>query len=465
MGQIVVKFDNKLKQSEIVVPLLRSSEEEAGKDYIKNQPQIQQSSVFGIKSPLISINNVVIDFDAVVEFSLKSVGPLPSLTMVVTDRFGLIKTFDNPGSDNEIRVEILPQFDNAYKKISLTFYISSIRIAQNNVINLTGTYKLPALHSSNFKSFGKKNTYDLFSDVANETQLGFASNIEGSQDERYIYCDNKSYIELLSREIMHSGSDYQVLDFWVDFWNNLNLVDIYERYNTIDPDSEMMVWVSHHIDENREGEKIKPIQLNATLTNHPSAQATELFSPKYDVKNKTGSQLTQGTDKLYAAYSLENFEYTDRLLQDGDVHKDIFTRYEYLGEVYGGYDYLFAEKARQALIQKINSESIEVTTNTPLLGLMRGGKVNFAWYINDSNLDMKTETLQNENQLNDIQPNVPMDTDGEEGADNFKLDKVVSGQYLITSCNIKFSNYKWEYILTLNRPAKDKPNYIKDENK
>ena len=267
---------------------------------------------------------------------------------------------------------------------------------------------------------------------------------------------------MLSREITHSVTDYQVLDFWIDFWNNLNLVDIYERYNSIDPDSELMIWVSHHIDENREGGEIKPIQLNATLTNHPSAQATELFTPKYDVKNKTGSQLSRGTDKLYACYSLNNQEYTDRLMQDGDVHKDIFTRYEYLGEVYGDYDYLFAEKARQALIQKINSESIEVTTNTPILGLMRGGKVNFAWYVNDSILDMKTESLQSEKQLNDIQTNVPMDTEGEEGADNFKLDKVVSGQYLITACNIKFSNYKWEFILTLNRPAKDKPNYIKN---
>jgi hypothetical protein len=33
-----------------------------------------------------------------------------------------------------------------------------------------------------------------------------------------------------------------MLDYWVDFWNNLNLVDVWERYTTVEPDENIKVW-------------------------------------------------------------------------------------------------------------------------------------------------------------------------------------------------------------------------------
>ena len=120
MGQIFVEFDNTLKQSEIVVPLVASSKEEAGDAVENNKVEIQQTSVFGIQSPLIAIDNVVIDFNDISYFSLKSDGVLPELSMIVLDKYDLISSIDTPGMDNEVRVQILPQFDNAYKKIEGT---------------------------------------------------------------------------------------------------------------------------------------------------------------------------------------------------------------------------------------------------------------------------------------------------------------------------------------------------------
>ena len=148
------------------------------------------------------------------------------------------------------------------------------------------------------------------------------------------------------------------------------------------------------------------------------------------------------------------------MIQDSDVKRDVFERYEYLGEVYGDYDYLFAEKMRAAFIQKINSESIEVTLTTPMLGLMRGHKVNVAWYVNDSYYDIKTNNLNKSQVLSDIQPEIPITSESTTDTDHFILDETVSGQYLITGCNMKFSRGKWEYTLTLNRP--NKPKYLKE---
>lgn len=465
MAQIKVKFDNNIKQSDIIVPLMHSSVEESGKNYVDNQPEIQQTSVHGIMSPLIMINKIVIDFDSIIEFSLKSQGPLPTLTMIVRDKFNLVSTLNSPGVDNEVRVQILPQFEKAYKKINLTFYISNINISGGgSIINITGQYKLGNLQSSRFKAFGEISTFELFEQLAKETGLGFATNVEGSQDSRYIYCDNKSYVELMSKEIMHSGGKTQVYDYWVDFWNNINFADIKERYEAIDEDKDLTIWVSGQTGEVTEGNHVTPVETLALLNNHPTYNRLELAVKRYNVKNKLGSQLSQGTDKLYSIYDNNKLEYMDYLIQDGDVKKDIYTKYDYLGEVYGDYDYLLSEKKRVAFLQKINTESIEVVTSTPLFALMRGHKVNFAWYRNDSLLNDKISNLNDNGLINDVKINIPLeDTNPKETDDVFKLDKAVSGQYLITGCDIRFSNNNWEYILTLNKPASSKTNILKDE--
>ena len=113
MGKIYLEFENKLKQSDIVIPLTNSSTEEAGSDYVYNRTGFMQTSIYGILTPLIQINNIIVDFTDVNSFILKSTGPVPTVSLSVRDRYNLISSIDTPGSDNELRIQILPQFDNA----------------------------------------------------------------------------------------------------------------------------------------------------------------------------------------------------------------------------------------------------------------------------------------------------------------------------------------------------------------
>ena len=62
MSIIQVKFDHNLQQSDIIIPLTSSSKDEAKEAYTRNQSEIQQTHVYGIQSPLISVNSIVIDF-------------------------------------------------------------------------------------------------------------------------------------------------------------------------------------------------------------------------------------------------------------------------------------------------------------------------------------------------------------------------------------------------------------------
>ena len=465
MGQIKLEFDNTLTKSEIIMPILSVSEGEGANNDTSDMTDKSQLQVFGIQVPLIMINSTVIDFDAVSYFSLTSEGPLPSLTMTVEDRYGLIRNIDKPKNDNEVRIQILPRFDNAYKKVNLTFFISSISV-NGEYIRLTCSYKLPKLTSSKFETYGELNTYDMFKLAAEETGLGFATNIAAGSDTRYVYCDNRSLLSMLNNEIQYSGTENQVLDWWVDFWDNINLADIYERYKSTDADEDIQVWVTGQLNETQKDREINCIQVPAILNNHPGNEKSELYVSNYEIYNNPGMQMSMGSDKVYSIYEDDKDEYLDHLVQDGDIKQDIYTMYYYLGETYGGYNYLLQKELRTSFLQKINSDSIKITLNSPLLGLMRGHKVNFISYVNDDRLEGKMKDLEEAGVIDrNVESNVPL-ADFEITADSdngtFRIDKTVSGQYLITAMELIFDN-NWKYILTLNRPADIAPDIMKEE--
>lgn len=458
MSQITVEFDNTLEFSDIIMPLLSSSPAEGG-DGVRPSNDKLQTSVFGIQVPLISINSTVIDFDSVDYFSLSCEGTVPTLTMQVLDKYELMTNVDKPRQDNEVRIQILPRFDNAYKKINMTFHISSISVFGEHV-RLSCTYKVPKFISSRIEAMGELDTYSIFKKAATDTGLGFATNIAQGDDLRWVYCDNKSWQELLETEIQYSGKENQMLDWWIDFWNNINLVDIYERYNTIDKDEDMMIWIAGQLKEMDVDNEVEPQQVVASLHNHPGQSNSELFVSDCEIISNPGMQSSQGSDKVYSVYEDGKNEYIDYLIQDGDIKEDIFTKYYYLGEVYGDYNYILQKEIRNGILQKINSESLKITLKSPLLGVMRGHKVNFMKYVNDDMIENKMQLMEEAGAINrDVEGNIPLqdyelDENGMGGA--YRLDKSASGQYLVTGVNIVYEN-DWKYEITITRPACDTP--------
>ena len=312
--------------------------------------------------------------------------------------------------------------------------------------------------------------YELFKNIARETQLGFATNCGDTLDERYMYCDFTSYKDLLDEEIRLAKSDEtHIYDWWVDLWNNVNFVNIYERYNTIDPEEDMQIWVSGQPKTLIEGVTVEPHQVSAILNNLPSDGQLELKVDNYEIINKPGSQMSQGSDKVYSIYMEDLYEYKDTLIQDGDTKKDIFEHYEYLGEVYGEYNYLLAEVCRDAYLQKMGTESIKITLKTPLLALMRGHKVDFVWYINDAQYETRKTNFKNLGIINENIQTTPVLDDTVEGENlndlykEFTKDETISGQYMITAQDMTYENGQWYYELILNRPLSHKPKLINEE--
>lgn len=455
MSAIVVKFDHNLTLSDIEVPLKAPQDSEVGENSGGITAEAQ-TMIQGVCTPILAINNIVFEIEQILELTLYNNDRLPSIRAVVNDSEHMLGDLELPGRDNEIRLQILPPFDNAYKKIDLVFFIDSIHIKESEV-TVTGKYKVNDLYSSRFNSFGEINTYDLFETIAHDCKLGFATNCESNDlDKRFVYANNSSYNTLMNKQIRQSGDQTLVYDYWVDLWNNINLADIYERYNAKDPAEEMLVWLQKgypvHIQKD---DPIEPEQQIALINNHP-IETGPLKASAYRVVNNSGKATFSGTDQVYTYY--KNGEFVDTLVQDGNVKKDVFTKYEYLGENIGEYDYLAARSIRKSFLDIVTCNSIEVTIDFPSLALMRGHQCLFTWYEN--NYTTKT----NLQYMDDIESELPVDDqDQVYEPDSYIVNKQISGQYLIYGVVIDYNRGKWKQKLTLVRPQDQVHKYINAE--
>ena len=454
MAQITVKYDPTLEIEEIVEPMYAVSQNEmpgAGNSVI------QQTKVTGIVSPLIKVNNILILWNKVTRFELSSVGFLPELYFTFKDDLGFTKSLDQPGNDNLVLVQILPPFEDAYKKINLRFFIDNVSI-KGDKVSISAKYNVSLLYQDKLQSLGKLSTYNYIDKIASECGLGFATNIEGVEDERYIYLRNTNYLNSVNSEIKKSGTEKCILDTWIDFHNYIVLCDIFERYNAID--EELKIWTapSTVIDIENNGEPIMAKEEDAILSNSVGALNTQLYISDYIVNNEAGKNIRFGTDKVIQSYYIDKYEPTSLLIQDGDVKKDTFVKTIYMGEIFGEYDYFKNEYCRNAFLQKINTNTIEVSLQTPLLGLERGGRVNVMWY----DLNELVSSIKNEHQ---IETNIPESPYENKEDNQFTLNKQVSGQYLIIGTRIQYKGLDngWKYTLILSRPANQVNKYLSNE--
>jgi hypothetical protein len=435
---IEVKHDHKLQFPTIEVPK-HNEDEDDGAVIVK------QTNIEGVLVPLLRFNNITITFEMVNSMKL-TCNPVPTIEIEITDFLGLVKVLDTPGLDNILYLQILPPFDNAYKKIQLAFYVTNTNI-DGNIITLSGTYFVPKFFDSVMKPYGIISSYDLFDGISNEYSLGFCSNVDGTTDERYIYNPNRKVMDFMNREIEFSGEKEHVYTWWIDFWNNINFVDLYKEYNEICSDEDMQIWMFNNLKatDNDENEPYKQI---AAFTNSPAMVSSPLYISDYTPT----SQSSLVTDCNFEVFSMNNQEASSTVIQDGDVHNDIFMKYEYGGEVFGDFDYLSQKACRNMFLNKINSQCIEVITHIPILGLMKGGHVNVWWYDINS---IVAEAVENV----DVESNIDVPENNEDSDDidtSMVINKTISGQYYIIDIEYNYVGHmNWENKYILSRSAEN----------
>jgi len=406
---------------------------------------VDQTMVDGIVMPLIRLNNMSLNFAQVSFFELSSVEFVPRLRISIKDSEKIMKIFNKTEADNYIQVQILPPFDGAYRKINMVFYVVNHE-THGDRATFDCIYKAQGFRDSRLESFGELTTFELFEKIAGELGLGFVSNVKETHDKRWIYCDNCSFQDLIKREMDYSGTATEIFDSWIDFRNNLTLLDIYERQNTIDEN--LTIWTTRSkavAVSNEFGDINKPVKVPATLTNHYTMRSTPLYIARYEnIMNSEGSVIN-GTDEVSICYSFDNSAEDNMYLADGSIESDTTIKYKYVGEYFGTFNYLTQQRAVKKFKDKINKDCISVTLHTICLGLMRGDKVNIRWYEGSTTVN---DAVQKNNK--DYESNIPTgEDDPNSGYETQVINKAVSGQYLIKDIIISYKDATWNQKLTL----------------
>ena len=450
---IKVLRDPSLKKPKIEV--LHNTEQE-------KDTMVDQTKVFGTMVPLISVDGIAIDFSEVQTLRIENTfsTKLPTCTFSFLDSKGLFKNYYSTKA-HYIQIIILPPFDNAYKKINLVFEISKFNVDSSTIAEISGTgiYKCNELYDSRFEFLGSDiSTFELFNIISADTKLGLASNITEStiDDKRFINIPHISYKDLMDSEISKSGANEKVvIDYWIDYWDYLNINNIYSLFNSDKPEL-TKVWAASNNSAVSTTDNIEPVKVDMALSNHPALSGTDLFIKDHSIEQNITKVKNSGTSKVLSIYNNNTKEWVDHTIEislNEDSNKSnknteysefltepTKTTFEYTGELYENYDSYFSSKARETYIKKITKEIHYFTLTRPILGILKGDTFEVHYFTNDSmntdyrEADEETRTYLKENE------NSGNTNDSLNNIENITKNTEVSGIFKVLGSTIHFDN-------------------------
>lgn len=465
MAQIELKREPTIKHKDIYISMFSDTPENMDNDY--SPTSAIQTKFYGILCPIIAINGLVIDMADITSFMLDGIPSVPTIELEFYDRNDSFKRFLDVGTDNILQLQIIPPADDMYKKVNLDFYLYEFS-ADGGMYSCKGEYKLQALTDTRWKAMGEVSTYELMDKISLETGLGFASNVDVIEDKRYITASYTTYLDLMKEEISRALADgTQVYDWWIDFWDNLVICNLYDRIKSVDQDEDMQVWEQSNVGNITQGDESTYERSLALYTNAPGRETSNLYIDSAEPYSNPVSQ-NKGNSVATTCWLEEKHEYISDCILDGDVEADanVFTKYEYLGEVYGSYNYLMAEKARELYMDKMLAETLVVHTTVPQLCLNKGSQVKVVWYENNSITQIRQDQIDGlystyEEQISEIgwlKDFMPEKDENQPMLINLQI----SGQYTVLGQQIHFSGDSgtWDVYIKLTRPRETKPRIL-----
>lgn len=447
---IEVKRDHNLELPQIVVPITNESgvlrEPDAGD--IKNQ----QTKVDGIVAPLIKINNITVHYTQVVSMHL-TCSPIPRVDITVDDTMNIASTIDSPNSDNRVQVQIIPSVENTYKKINLVFFITDSSF-DGSMLSVSGSYYVPKLYDSFMEAYGQISTYELFDTLSNQLSLGFSSNVSETGDLRWIYNPNRNVVDLMEEQISFAAlgsedvndQDLHVFDWWIGWNNDINFVDVYQEYASIESEENIRVWIDAIQRKIGSDEESKPEMSMRMFTNMPTLGMSSIYIQEY----RPISLYPEASDINLDVFSMDDISKISTVIMDGDMKNNILMKYIYGGEVFGEYDYLTRRVCRNTLLSKVSGNTIEVTARIPMFGYTKGSKVNLYWFDINNFLTADAQVKMNE----EIESNIPLPDSLRTKEADIIINKNVSGQYYIIDTELDYNRGSWEHRFKLGKCKK-----------
>jgi len=251
--------------------------------------------------PYLVINGVTIESKDVTYFRLYNDRFLPMVEMEFKDPTNRIFDSQYP-LDQQILSVMIKANSELLMSIRMDFYISEFDSVKNRggdledkSYYLRGELNVPYFIKN---TSNKGSSYDVLKKLANETDLGFASNIEKTNDEMtWINCGIDYIREQVPDIVNHSYiNDDTFTCAYVDFYYNLNFIDVEKQLKESTKDVSTL--------DGTERLTGKQTLLPLILSNHPDKNTINLYIDKYNLVNtSTDVNFTLGNQPFIYYYS------------------------------------------------------------------------------------------------------------------------------------------------------------------
>lgn len=291
-------------------------------------------------------------------------------------------------------------------------------------------------------------SYDLLKKLAMDAKLGFASNIDNTNDLMMWINPADSHLEFIQKIVRHSyRSDESFLLAYIDFYYNLNYVDI-ETALSEDISDQTGIYYAANLTKVKKDEVVKMF-----LTDHPDKINTNTYIQKYNLLNSTTKvNLDIGYQKYLIYYDKNgNTQYEfvmDTISSPGDNGKNVVMKGRIGqeseiaansrdGEFLGVLDtdnmhehYLYAGTQNKQNLDFLQKVKMKVTLGVMNFNLYRFQKIEIRFY--------KMKEIENDKVSVEINEKTIREG-GEKDWDANKLNQRLSGEWLITTINYTFN--------------------------
>lgn len=457
--------------------------------------------------PYIKINNFSIRPERITSFKLDCAGFLPAISFSFIDVDHHFKGDSIPRDGDVANIRIAAKQEDTFKDIRMDFDITSIRSsldqfqsanpATDATYYVSGIIKIPTLMAENCFGYPSDTSVNHLIKIANELKLGFASNIDTTDDKMARLCPYMSKISFIEDIIDHSyinDKSFQVGS--IDPHYYLNFVDLNKIFNAPNEMEETLMSVfgpdynMYPSDDNA----LNKLKSTLMLTNNINFASSSQYISSYRILN-SASDITlangyerklqyfenNSTEKLVSApikpltsEKMKDIEEPLRGRRDESRHKDE-VKQKYVGRIdahpeHGNIhlNYFYASMHNKMNRNEVDKMRLEINLETINHSLYRYMKVPVmifgkTWNENEMLKYIKEQKKQK-----------GFSTVGEEYKEDVKdpqniqmIDEFVSGFYIIDQISYIYdpsrANSFYQKIVLLRREWPSRINNITKE--
>lgn len=270
-------------------------------------------------SPIIKINDFVINATYLQEFELDCTGFIPECTVTFYDTSDQFTESNYPKDGDFMKVYIgTGGKEETWKPIRIDFRIMDIDPFYENgtrAFTISGEMEIPEFDLEKCEVFKDKTSFDACREIAKNLKLGFSSNIQGTDDSQIWINNYGARGRFINKIVSHAYMDENsFITAFIDPYYYLNFVECNAIVNDADNDGrgvgelDHIKYITDCVNADPEFKNTEENEAPDFITNSNYFSTSNIGIIWYGQINKCGSITDTFGKKLYTRYWDDNEE-------------------------------------------------------------------------------------------------------------------------------------------------------------